>query len=59
MGGNTHAVPYIWDAEYLPILYFAWFKGMKMDNFILDRKNKSIIAFDKPMWKIFSQYQDW
>ena len=33
-----------------------------MDIFKTDRKNKTIIVFDKPIsekCKIFSQYQDW
>ena len=33
-----------------------------MDKFILDRKNRTVIIFDKPIsekFKIFSLYQDW
>ena len=37
-----------------PILYIAGFKGKKIDKFIPDRKNATIIAFDKPIRNRFS-----
>ena len=33
----------------LPILYIAGSKGRKMNKFISDRKNVTIIVFDKPI----------
>ena len=33
----------------LPILYILGFKGRKMDKFIPDRKDTTIIVFDKPI----------
>ena len=42
----------IFDA--LPIQYIAGFKGRKIDKFIPDRKNATIIAFDKPNSNRFS-----
>ena len=38
----------------LPILYIGRFKGRKMNKFIPDRKNTTIIAFDKPISQKFS-----
>ena len=46
----------------LAIIYIAGFKGRKMDIFKPDRKNTTIVVFDKPIsekCKTFSQYQDW
>ena len=36
----------------LPTLYSAGVKGMNMGKFIPDRKNKTIMIFDKPIKKI-------
>ena len=38
----------------LPIQYIAGFKGRKINKFIPDRKNATIIAFDKPNSNRFS-----
>ena len=38
----------------MPILYIVGFKGRKMDKFISDRENATIIAFDNPVSDRFS-----
>ena len=38
----------------LPILYILGFKGKKLDKFMPDRKNTTIIAFDEPISIKFS-----
>ena len=55
MKGETHLVHYIWDTEYLvlSVLYIAGFKGRKMEKFIPDRKNTTIIALGRPTVKTF------
>ena len=61
-GCEAYLVPFIWDAEYWCIansVYCMAFKGRKKDKFIPDRKNTTIIVFDKPIWKTFCQYKDW
>ena len=57
MEGETRLVPYIWDTEYFVRCQFYILQGLrggKMDKFIPDRKNATIIAFDKPISEKFS-----
>ena len=42
----------------LQIIHIAGFKERKVDKFIQDRKNITLVSFDKPISKTFFKYQD-